>query len=174
MDHSRKLTRVLMLALLAVVNLVVDFGLWSTDGVDGFLGSLFLVAVGTAIGQILLLALWFSCMNGSWLWRFGVPTVLTALIGYTAAIGIGSLSAEPRAMLVFPLAFQLPLFGLAALLWPICRTRGWRIAAGVSAVETQRNQFRIGDMLAWMTIIGVFLAIVRRIFTSGEGVGNGI
>jgi hypothetical protein len=114
-DRSRKLTRVLMLASLAAINLVVDFGLWSTDGADGFLGLLFLVAVGTALSQILLLALWFSCMNGGWLWRFVVPMVLTALIGYTAAIGLRAVSTEPWAKLVFPLVFQFPLFGLTAL-----------------------------------------------------------
>jgi hypothetical protein len=163
-----------MLASLAEANLVVDFGLWSADGADGFLGLLFLVAAGTALSQILLMAVWFSCMNGSWLWRFGVPTVLTALIGYTAAIGVRAVSAEPSAMLVFPLVFQFPLFGLAALLWPICRIRGWRLAARASTVEIQRNQFCIGDVLAWMTIIGVLLTLVRFLFMSGGGVGSGI
>ena len=98
-DHSRKPTRVLTLASLVAANLAVDFGLWSTDGADGFLGLFFLVAVGTALSQILLLALWFSCMNGTWLWRFGVPTVLTALIGYTAAVGLRIERMEPMAML---------------------------------------------------------------------------
>jgi hypothetical protein len=82
---------------------------------------------------------------------------------------------EPLAMLVFPLVFQLPLFGLVALLWPIYRMRGWRIAARTSAVETQRNQFHISDMLAWMTVIGVLLTLVRFVyFRSGGNAGDGI
>src|SRR5262245_12815550 len=162
-----------MLALLAGVNLVVDFGLWTAYGVDGVLGLLALVAIGTTISQILFLALWFTCMNGSWVWRFVVPPSLTALIGCAAAVGIRTMSTAPIGMLVFPLVFQLPLFGLVALLWPFCRTRGWRIAVGVSAGETHRNQFRIGDVLAWMTIIGVFLTLVRLIVTSEEGGGRG-
>jgi hypothetical protein len=161
----------LTLSALVAANLALDFGLFYCERLDGFLGLLFLIAVGIALSQIMLLAVWLTCMEGAWPWRFGTPITLTALIGYTAALGLG---IEALAMLVFPLAFQFPLFGLVALLWPLCRMRGWRLAKGESVPGVRHGQFRIADLLAWMTIIGVFLALVRWLFMSGGSAGRGI
>jgi hypothetical protein len=169
-----KRTTVLTLSVLVTANLVVDVGLFRVEQSEGFLQLLFFVAFGVALSQILLLAVWLACAEGSCWRRFGIPVVLTAMIGYVAAVGLFDLRMEPWAMVVFPVVFQFPLFGLASLLWPICRMRGWRLTAGASATEVQPNQFRIGDLLAWMTIIGVLLALVRFLFMSGGGAGRGI
>jgi hypothetical protein len=163
-----------MLLALVAANLALDFGLWHSDGVDGFLGLFLFVPFGTALSQVMLLAVWFTCMEGPWWWQFGVPIMLTAWIGYTAAIGLPTMRVEPWALLVFPLIFQFPLFVLAALLWPLCRMRGWRLASDPSAPSGPRGQFRIADVLIWMTIIGVLLAFVRFLFMSGRGAGSGI
>src|SRR5262245_10299680 len=144
------------------------------DQSEGFRQLLFFVAFGVAASQILLLAVWLACAEGSPWWRFGVPLALTAMIGYVAAVGVFDLRREPWAMVVFPVVFQFPLFGLAALLWPFCRLRGWRLTVCAATNEVQLNQFRIGDLLAWMTIIGVLLALVRFLFMSGGGAGRGI
>jgi len=96
------------------------------------------------------------------------------MIGYTAAIGLPTVRIEPWALVIFPLVFQFPLFALAALLWPLCRVRGWRLTTNASAASGPREQFRIADLLGWMTIIGVLLALVRYLFTSGSGAGAGI
>jgi hypothetical protein len=146
-------------------NLALDVGLFYTNLSQGFMGTMFLVPFGTVLSQILLLAVWFTCMEGSLGWRFGVPAVVTALIGYAAAIGVGF---DGMARAGFPLIFQFPFFALATVLWPICRTRGWRLTADSSKAAGQRGQFRIVDVLAWMTIIGVLLALVRFLFT-GSG-----
>jgi hypothetical protein len=113
--------RRIALVVLAEANAVLDFGLFSADRSDGFIELLFFVEVGTVLIQILPLAVWFTCMEGSLGWRFGVPLLVTALIGYAAAIG-GVF--DPMAMVVLPLTFQFPLFGIVAVLWPVCRTRG--------------------------------------------------
>jgi hypothetical protein len=169
-----KRTTVLTLLALVVANLVVDVGLFGMYRSEGFVELLAFVAVGMAMSQILLLAVWLTCAQGSPWWRFGVPLALTAMIGFVAAVGLIDLRMEPWAMVVFPVIFQFPLFVLAALLWPFCRMRGWRLTAGAAANETQPNQFRIGDLLAWMTIIGVLLALVRFLFMSEGGAGRGI
>ena len=78
------------------------------------------------------------------------------------------------AMAVFPLVFQFPLFGMVAVLWPICRTRGWRLTASASSAAGQGGQFHIVDVLAWMTIIGVLLALARFIFIGSGRAGVGI
>jgi hypothetical protein len=158
------------LALTALVlgNLALDFALWQFDDADGFVGLLVLVAFGTAMCQAWLLAVWFACAEGGWKWRFGVPVALMGLVGYTAAAGIRVVGAEPGAMLIFPLVFQLPLFVLVAFLWPFCRLRGWRFTTAAAAVSRPAAQFRIADLIAWMTIIGVLLALLRFLVSEGR------
>jgi hypothetical protein len=169
-----KRTTILTLSALVAANLVVDACLFRMSRAEGFFELLFFVAIGVALSQILLLAVWLTCAQRAWWWRFGIPSVLTALIGYAAAVGLIDLRREPRLMPAFALVFQFPLFVLAALLWPFCRVRGWRLVASAATTEVQRNQFRIGDLLAWMTIIGVLLALMRFLSMSGGGVGRGI
>jgi hypothetical protein len=57
------------------------------------------------------------------------------------------------------LLLEAALFAIAALLLPLRPIRGWRLTTDEGAVPGEVGQFRIGDLLLWMAVISVPLAL---------------
>jgi hypothetical protein len=115
---------------------------------------LFLVAIGVPLAQTFLLAAWLSFVDGRWPWRIAVAVLLTA--GAAAEIGTGGTtgSVMPAVLLL-----EAALFAVVALMLPLWRIRGWRLTPDEGAVAGDVGQFRVGDLLLWMAVIGVPLAL---------------
>jgi hypothetical protein len=146
------------LSALVVANLVLDYGLWCCVPSRGFLGYLAPMAIGTLLGQTLLLALWMSCGEARWMWRLAFPVLLAALLGAAAILGVGF---DPAGIIFTPVLLEILLLALVALLLPLRRLRGWRLTNSAETAAGPRSRFQISDLLVWMLVIGVPLALVR-------------
>ena len=151
-----------VLSALVVANLALDYGLWCCTRSQGFLGYLSPIAIGAPLAQILLLALWLSCGETRWPWRLGLSVLLAALLGAAAMLGAGF---DPIGMIFVPILLEILLLALVALLLPLRRLRGWRLTKSADTTAGPRSRFRISDLLLWMLVIGVPLALVRVLRT---------
>jgi hypothetical protein len=120
--------------------------------------ALLFVAIGTLAAQTFVVAVWMAFSEGRWPWRWVVPAHL--LIALSMACGLAA-GADPlyAASLALPLAVLLGI--LVALLLPLRRAGGWRLTARQDATPGERGRCRISDLLIWMAVIALPLAIVR-------------
>ena len=167
MEHSPPRGATSVLVAIGLGNLLLDgcigWPLRSNDmGTAVFLIATFLIVIGLLIGQTLLLAFWIAFAVSRWYWQWGVPPLLCAAIVVACTLSAGMGIAESALIAV---AVQGPLWILVALLIPLRRIRGWRLKAGERTLPAEQGRFGIGDLLIWMVVIAVPLAIFR-FFTS--------
>ena len=151
------------LVAIVLANLVWNFGIsWCVRSEDiGWaivLVALLIVAIGTLVAQTFVLAVWISFSEGRWLGRCGIPALVLICLATTSGLGAGA-SVPEAAGAALPLAVLLGV--LVALFIPLRRVRGWRLTTRQDAVPGGLGRFRIGDLLIWMVVIAVPLAIIR-------------
>jgi hypothetical protein len=123
-----------------------------------FLVATMLVLLGLQLGQTLLLAFWISFSDERWYWRSAIPALVSA--GLVAACAISAGSGLGDSMLV-GLAVQGLLWILVVFLVPLRRLRSWRLKRGGNPLPAEQKQYGIRDLLIWMAVIAVPLAIFR-------------
>jgi len=157
------------LVTLVLGNLLLNGGLgWllRSDDIQQaiFLVAMFLIAIGLQLGQTMLLAFWISLSDERWYWRCAVPALLSMslVMAGTFSAGLGLAESGLVALVV-----QGLLWILVALLLPLRRLRGWRLRKGNSAQPVEQKRYGSRDLLIWMMVIAVPLAIFRLLMPPG-------
>lgn len=167
------------LLALVIANLAWNFGIsWSLRSEDIrwalLLLAVLFVAVGTLVAQTFVLAVWMSFSSSRWLARVAVPALLLVAFAMASGLGAGAGTLEAAAGAALPLTVLFAI--LVAMFIPLRRVRGWRLTARPDARPGELGRFRIGDVLIWMVVIAVPLAIVRLFstFVSAQDVTAGM
>lgn len=166
-DETLPSTSAKGIVALVAVNLAWNIGIsWCLRSEDVawalVLVALLFVSFGTLVAQTFVLAIWMSFSEVRWHWRWAVPVLIVIALSTACGLGAGAdiLQAAAAALSL------LVLLGLlVALLVPLRRVRGWRLTARQNAMPGEVGRFRISDLLIWMVVIALPLAIVRFIAT---------
>jgi hypothetical protein len=158
-----------VLASLVLANLLLNAAaacLLRSDDIQRaiFLVAMFLIAIGLQVGQTILLAFWISLSEERWYWRLAVPALLSMGLVTTGTFSAGLGLAESG---LVALVVQVLLWILVALLLPLRRLRGWRLRRGRSAQPALQGRYGTRDLLLWMMVIAVPLAIGRLLLPPG-------
>jgi len=162
-EHSSSRRIATSLIALALGNLALDGGLGCLLRSNDMRWAIFLVAnllivVGLQLGQTMLLAFWISFSDERWYWRCAVPALVSASLVAACALCAGSGLGDS---ILGALAVQGLLWILVAFLVPLRRLRSWRLKRGGNSLPAEQKQYGIRDLLIWMAVIAVPLAIVR-------------
>jgi hypothetical protein len=126
----------------------------------------FMAPSGLLLGQMMLSAVWIACSAGSVPRRYGLPMLFVLAAGTATAVGGGG---GWSGVLWIGLLLQFLLWTFVAVLFPLARLRGWRLAVDASRPERETNRFRIGDLLLWTALLAFPLAFLRIVFQPTEG-----
>lgn len=163
MDESLPPKTATGLCVIVLANLAVNLALGCCLRSDDIqwalvLIAMLLIAIGTLLAQTLLVAVWMSFSEGRWLWKWGIPALLLACLATACGLGAGSTGLDVAGA---ALPLEVLLCMLVALLIPLRRVRGWRLTTRQDAVPGELGRFRIRDLLIWMIVIAVPLAVIR-------------
>jgi hypothetical protein len=124
------------------------------------------VPVGTLLGQLTLIGLWFGL--GDWRWYVRLVVVVPLTFCLAEALGTAEyLSSktrrdfDPGNAMVFAFMLLAMMLAVSWVGFILRRTRSWRLTwQHVEAIPAM-HQYQIGDALLWMVVVGGSLAAIR-------------
>ena len=132
--------------------------------------------LGLVFAQATLVAIWTAWGNATALVRMGTGLLLIALLT-TAVLGLAYRDLSEAEAIVIGVTVPTQWLAVLAPLWLLRLGFGWRVlplSADDSAGNHNETQFGIGQLLLWMLLVGIVLAVARAAFSLGLMSGGGI
>jgi hypothetical protein len=165
-------------ALLAIDFAMTTVFLWLVENRSlggnwaGFFG------MGLLFGQVLVLGLWLALGDAKWYWRLAGSAFATMLLAQsitlTSRFSRDGFTEDENPAAWPTLVLLVALLLVHMVLWPMRQVGSWRLTWGrYESTATTISQFRTGDLLLWMAVIGGVLAALR-FMTSVIGDSGGL